>query len=441
MVQVTIPHRSTSVVTTGHRRDKTVPITRADHLTIERPWWEFLRDLWIRVGQFEDIIVQEVLDGADITAATIAVGDKVLFQDISDSDNLKQDTAEDLLKEVVQNSTLTAVAPAGADQVLIRDNSDSSALKTVTATALVALGGGGGGSGKTLIAERLAGDKATNGTFASDTSWTKGTGWTIAAGVASSDGTQAGDSDLEQAASLIDEQQYEVTFTVSNYSSGNVVPACGGTEGTDRAANGTFIEVITAGSDGKIVIRADSTFVGDIDDVIVNTDSVVFLGAAAVIDGTYDKYLLECIGVQPENDDQDLELTVYSTSWKTANYNYASSRHESGGGTGDNQDVSRDAIPLTNGTNSLGVGNAAAESASIDVKIMQPADTALYKHVSWIGAWNVADGNVAHVEGVAQWQGGTGAITGLALEFQDNGGGSDGYIKLGTFRLWGLPTS
>lgn len=110
-------------------------------------------------------------------------------------------------------------------------------------------------------------DLVSNGSFAVDADWTKGTGWTIAAGVASSDGTQAADADLSQNPPLgiIENQLYYVTFTVSGYSAGNVCAVIGGTEGTDRAADGTFSEYILAGSGAAIALRADSNFVGSID--------------------------------------------------------------------------------------------------------------------------------------------------------------------------------
>lgn len=113
-------------------------------------------------------------------------------------------------------------------------------------------------------------DLVTNGAMAADTDWTKGTGWTIAAGVASCDGTQVADSDLTQSISAVSGKTYSVTFTVSNYVAGNVTPVVGDTEGTDRAANGTFTETITSGAGTDIDIRADLDFVGDIDDVTAN---------------------------------------------------------------------------------------------------------------------------------------------------------------------------
>ncbi len=124
----------------------------------------------------------------------------------------------------------------------------------------------------------------TNGTFDLDSSWTKGTGWTIAAGVASCDGSQAGDSDLEQViASLTNLASYVVTFTVSGYSAGTITPVVGTTAGTARSADGTFTETIVCGASTDFALRADADFVGSVDVVKVNpttsaTCSLTYVG-------------------------------------------------------------------------------------------------------------------------------------------------------------------
>jgi len=123
----------------------------------------------------------------------------------------------------------------------------------------------------------LGANLVTNGTFDTDVSWTKGTGWTIDtadSNVASSDGTQAGDSDLTQTIAITAGKRYQVTFTVLNYSAGNVTAVVGDTEGTDRAADGTYVEYIIAGAGTDVDIRADLEFVGDIDNVIVKLANV-----------------------------------------------------------------------------------------------------------------------------------------------------------------------
>ena len=108
----------------------------------------------------------------------------------------------------------------------------------------------------------------TNGTFASDTGWTKGTGWTIAAGVATSDASQVADSDLEQEQAgslLLNDHAYEVTVTITR-TAGAITPMIGGTAGTTRSSSGTFTETIYASASQTISMRADEDFAGTVDD-------------------------------------------------------------------------------------------------------------------------------------------------------------------------------
>ncbi len=115
-------------------------------------------------------------------------------------------------------------------------------------------------------------DLVTNGAYAADTDWTKGTGWTIAAGVASSSGAQGADSDLEQdpagTSAVVEGKAYRTTVTTTR-SAGTITVVVGDTEGTDRTSAATFIETIVAGSDAKVAMRADSTFIGTVDNFSV----------------------------------------------------------------------------------------------------------------------------------------------------------------------------
>ena len=115
------------------------------------------------------------------------------------------------------------------------------------------------------------GNQADNGTFTTDTIWTKGTGWTIAAGVASSDGTQSADSDLTQTLTCTINKTQNISFTVSGYSAGNVACVFDGTEViADKAANGTYTtSVLAESATPDIDIRADLDFIGNIDNVSV----------------------------------------------------------------------------------------------------------------------------------------------------------------------------
>lgn len=133
-----------------------------------------------------------------------------------------------------------------------------------------------------MRAKSLSTGLQTNGTFATDSDWTKGSGWAIAAGVASA--TTASTA-LSQTVSIIAGATYLVTFTISNSAAGSVaVSLGGGTAGTSRSTDATFAEVITAGSSDSLLAFTGTGFTGDIDDVTVvpsiaysfnDTDAVV----------------------------------------------------------------------------------------------------------------------------------------------------------------------
>jgi len=114
-------------------------------------------------------------------------------------------------------------------------------------------------------------DFVENGDFTTDTGWTKGTGWTISGGDASCDGSQVATSNLAQAEATHDNYCYIITFTVSNYSAGSVTPYIATDAGRAVSANGTYVQLITATADGTTgyIFVANSTFVGEIDDVSI----------------------------------------------------------------------------------------------------------------------------------------------------------------------------
>ena len=141
-----------------------------------------------------------------------------------------------------------------------------------------------------------------NGNFqGGGTYWTNGTGWTVidlggADWVAHCDGSQTSDSDIYQPvdpigtpAFLVPNREYDVSFDIRNYSAGNATIVVGGVEGTDRSANGTHTQTIVAGSDGKFAIRADSNFIGDIDNILV--------GAGGLTSGEYYQYMYTYVDI------------------------------------------------------------------------------------------------------------------------------------------------
>jgi len=111
----------------------------------------------------------------------------------------------------------------------------------------------------------------TDGAFvnAKGVYWNGSSAWTIASGVASCDGTQTATDTLSQTVTGVAGVLYETSFTVSNFSAGQVRIVCGTQVGTWRAADGTFTEDLTMAGTTPISIEADADFVGDIDDVSV----------------------------------------------------------------------------------------------------------------------------------------------------------------------------
>jgi hypothetical protein len=119
----------------------------------------------------------------------------------------------------------------------------------------------------------------TNGSFATDTNWTKGTGWTISGGNASSDGSQSSNSDLEQAMTGVNGKVYRIQFTLSSVTAGSITPRILNGAGTAETANGVYVQTITASSGSNIQFRANSDFVGSVDDVTVVEVALTFTAA------------------------------------------------------------------------------------------------------------------------------------------------------------------
>lgn len=120
----------------------------------------------------------------------------------------------------------------------------------------------------------------TNGTFGSDTGWTKGAGWTISAGTAVAT-TASSDLSQTSAITLIAGYTYTITYVVTR-SAGSVTPSIGGTAGTTRSTSATFTETIIAGTT-QILAFTGAGFTGTIDNVTV---TAWVLGTGWTTDGS-----------------------------------------------------------------------------------------------------------------------------------------------------------
>jgi len=145
--------------------------------------------------------------------------------------------------------------------------------------------GPNGGVGSELI---------TNGDFSSSSGWTLDSNASVSGGklvLASSSGISYQTLDLDDGAA------YEVTFTIENLTSGTVKPYLNGTNGTVRNANGTYKEIVLAGSSNTLVginpsgtMHIDNfsvkklTNVGTINGARIQADG----GSELIVNGTFD---------------------------------------------------------------------------------------------------------------------------------------------------------
>jgi hypothetical protein len=109
----------------------------------------------------------------------------------------------------------------------------------------------------------------TNGTFDTDTGWTKTAGWTISNGEAHADGAEL---QIYQDI-LTDGETYNIYYQVTSYTSGTIRPLCGtGGGGTAVTAVGVYSETLVCSGNTVFYLDGGSganAFTGSLDNVIV----------------------------------------------------------------------------------------------------------------------------------------------------------------------------
>lgn len=118
-------------------------------------------------------------------------------------------------------------------------------------------------------------EEVINGTFDTDTGWTKGDGWGISGGVATCDGTQSAFTKIEQpiTGSLIAGRIYEFKYNVISLTAGLIrfnVDSSAQSEDVDSASLGLRTGVFTAsglGTDFELI--GNSLFTGSVDNFSV----------------------------------------------------------------------------------------------------------------------------------------------------------------------------
>ena len=133
------------------------------------------------------------------------------------------------------------------------------------AVAKPIIGAAGGGLGPDIV---------TNGTFDTDTAWSKGGGWSISGGTANALNVT---SYFFQTNTVLEfGKNYEITYTITSFTSGQVRTGLGGLlrkgEGTFRNATGTYTQTIQRTQNDDLTDYYGlygEAFTGSIDNFIV----------------------------------------------------------------------------------------------------------------------------------------------------------------------------
>lgn len=110
-------------------------------------------------------------------------------------------------------------------------------------------------------------NSVTNGTFDSDTVWTKGAGWTIGSGLATATGGIS--TSISQTASIALKRgrTYVVDYDIS-VSAGTLTASVGGVSGTAHSASGHYTDIIKAG-ESQVIAFTGAGFTGALDSITV----------------------------------------------------------------------------------------------------------------------------------------------------------------------------
>lgn len=115
----------------------------------------------------------------------------------------------------------------------------------------------------------LGSEKVTNGSFATDTAWTKGTGWSYVSADQNMDHTPGNTATLSQNISTVAGELYACTFYISGRTAGIAAPRVGGTSGQSISGNTSSTQYLLAATTGNLEIVPDTYFDGTVDNVSV----------------------------------------------------------------------------------------------------------------------------------------------------------------------------
>ena len=158
-----------------------------------------------------------------------------------------------------------------------------------------------------LAPATLGSEKVTNGSFATDSDWTKGTGWSWVSEDQKMLHAFGNTASLSQDVSAVAGELYACTFYISGRTAGIAAPKVGGTSGQSIAGNTSSTQYLLATTTGNLEIVPDTYFDGTVDNVSVKKVT------AGQFSGTYIKDSVG--GVSAQIDDSIVSTsTTYSSN-------------------------------------------------------------------------------------------------------------------------------
>ena len=158
-----------------------------------------------------------------------------------------------------------------------------------------------------LAPATLGSEKVTNGSFATDTAWTKGTGWSYVSADQNMDHAPGNTATLSQNVSAVAGELYACTVFVSGRTEGTVALRVGGVLAQSIGANTSSTQYLLATTTGNLEVVPDTYFDGAVDNVSVKKVS------SGQFSGTYVKDSVG--GVSAQIDDSIISTsTTYSSN-------------------------------------------------------------------------------------------------------------------------------
>ena len=119
-------------------------------------------------------------------------------------------------------------------------------------------------------------DIATNGSFAADEDWEYIAGWVWDGISYHMDHVPEISFTISQDIDAVENEYYELTFSLTNYVAGTITPYIGGVEGIPESTNGYKTQHILAGDSGEVGFVSSPLFDGSLDSVSVRKTLGVF---------------------------------------------------------------------------------------------------------------------------------------------------------------------